>query len=205
MAHCIQRQGKAVFPFMCYFTACPSSGHALQLLRPFFYSSSAHSSVVAGRCPPSLSIQACTVIFFTAWNPIVLPVHRLVKCPREPDYKLCWECFAVRSAPWCRRHLVAISSGLQSGGVGDLEQIFIAHWLQPASNLRVKWTRGEMRDMAQARVYVYVYNSLWKLVPTLQTLKLLPPGNITKYVVVTWSRYLRKPWKRVMPLFWSHI
>lgn len=76
--------------------------------------------------------------------------------------------------------------------MGDLEQIFAPLLLQPGSNTRVKRTQGENRDMAQARLYVYMYNALWKPAPSLQTLKLFSLGNITGNVAVARSRYLRE-------------
>lgn len=78
------------------------------------------------------------------------------KMPTCHVYKLCWQWFAVKSASCTHGYLAIFSSELQSGGVRDLQQIFIVYWLQPASNLRVEWTQGEMRDMDWARVYMYV-------------------------------------------------
>lgn len=82
-----------------------------------------------------------------AWSIVVLPDYRLVKCPHGPEYKLCWECFAVKSVPCSHKHLPAFSLVLQMGGIGGLQQIYAACWLQPSPEQRVKQTQGEMQDM----------------------------------------------------------
>lgn len=98
--------------------------------------------------PPSFCPSMhCDFFFLIAWSIVVLPVHQLVKCPHGPDYKLCWECFAVKSVPCSHKHLFAFSLGLRLGGIRDLQQTFIAHWLQTSPKWRVKRTQGKMREM----------------------------------------------------------
>lgn len=132
----------------CYFIVWPFSKCAVQQLHPFLYNSFAHSSVVICRSPPFfLSKHAWWFFLLIAWSIVVLPVHWLVKCPRGPDYKLWWECFTVKSVPCSHKHLFAFSLGLRLGGIRDLQQIFIAHWLQTSPKWRVKRTQGKMREM----------------------------------------------------------
>lgn len=129
---------------MCDFIAWPLSGCAVQLFHPFFYSSFAHCSVRLGDGLP-LSVQACMVFFLIAWSIVVLPDYRLVKCPHGPKYKLCWECFAVKSVPCSHKHLSAFSLVLQLESIRDLQQIYIV--LATA----IPWTESEADTRGNAR------------------------------------------------------
>lgn len=114
-----------------------------------FFTTPLHTALLSFVDSPPffLSKHAWWFFLLIAWSIVVLPVHWLVKCPRGPDYKLWWECFTVKSVPCSHKHLFAFSLGLRLGGIRDLQQIFIAHWLQTSPKWRVKRTQGKMREM----------------------------------------------------------